>query len=57
MRTVESLSNAYPGGYRSARAKPVWKQAGLSSLAYRLAHFSLPRPAIMAGIGLAFYLF
>lgn len=57
MRAALSLSNAYQKADRSARTRPMWKQAGLSSLAYRLAHFALPRPAVLAGVGLAFYLF
>jgi hypothetical protein len=33
-----------------------WRQAGLSSFAYRLAHLTLPRPMAVAGVFLMFYL-
>lgn len=52
MRTVPDPGIAYgPVG-----PKFKWLQAGLSSFAYRLAHFSLPRPVLIAGMAIAFSL-
>jgi hypothetical protein len=33
-----------------------WRQAGLSSFAYRLAHLRATRPAIVVGLALLFFL-
>ncbi len=33
-----------------------WTQAGFLSFAYRLAHFGLPRSALIGGLSLVFFL-
>lgn len=45
--------------YQSTGLLPTsdgWPRAGFSSFAYRLAHLSLPRPFLICGVSLAFYL-
>ncbi len=33
-----------------------WLQAGLTGIAYRLAHLSVPRPAVIGVLSLGFFL-
>lgn len=33
-----------------------WLQAGLTGIAYRLAHLSFPRPAVTGALALGFFL-
>jgi hypothetical protein len=39
-----------------AREFSGWMQAGLTGIAYRLAHLSLPRPAVLGVLFLGFFL-
>lgn len=53
-RTNDGMSNAAV----NAGTVPTdgWQQAGFVSIAYRLAHFHLSRPAMLAAVSALFYL-
>lgn len=57
MRAASDRRFAYQSVGQGARQNTEWLQAGISSFAYRLAHLALPRPALVAGLSVALFLF
>lgn len=53
---IGSNGFAYSETKRPLRDLMRWLQAGLDSLAYRLAHLRLPRPALICAAATLFYL-
>ena len=52
---IGSNGFAYSETRRPVRHLKRWLQAGLDSLAYRLAHLILPRPALICAAAALFY--